>query len=200
MTRYILNTTESSVYSIPIAGISKRRHNFVEGPKIGGNCKYWLHVWWILCHLQLFGLAPYCCMFCSNWSLIFVKKNYKKKPDTDVCMIIICIKSPFILAYWCSHDGIYLCLRSPLIITGAHGVGRRHIKNTLITTHPEKFAYPIPREYVYCVVGKWSHCIHAGKSHDDKLLTLNQIQSYLSCKNVKALLVIRFLSSFYSLN
>ena len=31
--------------------------------------------------------------------------------------------------------------------TGAHGVGRRHIKNTLITSHPERFAYPIPREY-----------------------------------------------------
>ena len=30
---------------------------------------------------------------------------------------------------------------------GAHGVGRRHIKNTLIMSHPEKFAYPIPRLY-----------------------------------------------------
>lgn len=27
---------------------------------------------------------------------------------------------------------------------GAHGVGRRHIKNTLITNHPDKYAYPIP--------------------------------------------------------
>uniref|UniRef100_A0A3Q3EI20 Calcium/calmodulin-dependent serine protein kinase b n=1 Tax=Labrus bergylta TaxID=56723 RepID=A0A3Q3EI20_9LABR len=26
----------------------------------------------------------------------------------------------------------------------AHGVGRRHIKNTLITKHPDRFAYPIP--------------------------------------------------------
>jgi hypothetical protein len=31
---------------------------------------------------------------------------------------------------------------------GAHGVGRRHIKNTLITSHPERFAYPIPRKYI----------------------------------------------------
>lgn len=31
---------------------------------------------------------------------------------------------------------------------GAHGVGRRHIKNTLITSHPNKFAYPIPRKYI----------------------------------------------------
>ncbi|TSK62528.1 Peripheral plasma membrane protein CASK [Bagarius yarrelli] len=27
---------------------------------------------------------------------------------------------------------------------GAHGVGRRHIKNTLIAKHPNRFAYPIP--------------------------------------------------------
>lgn len=31
--------------------------------------------------------------------------------------------------------------------SGAHGVGRRHIKNTLITKHPDRFAYPIPRKY-----------------------------------------------------
>ena len=30
--------------------------------------------------------------------------------------------------------------------TGAHGVGRRHIKNTLIMMHPKRFAYPIPRK------------------------------------------------------
>lgn len=27
---------------------------------------------------------------------------------------------------------------------GAHGVGRRHIKNTLINKYPERFSYPIP--------------------------------------------------------
>ncbi|XP_021375571.1 peripheral plasma membrane protein CASK-like isoform X9 [Mizuhopecten yessoensis] len=35
-------------------------------------------------------------------------------------------------------------LRKTLVLLGAHGVGRRHIKNTLITSHPERFAYPIP--------------------------------------------------------
>ncbi|XP_077988061.1 peripheral plasma membrane protein CASK-like isoform X1 [Glandiceps talaboti] len=35
-------------------------------------------------------------------------------------------------------------MRKTLVLLGAHGVGRRHIKNTLITTHPERFAYPIP--------------------------------------------------------
>ncbi|VDO84197.1 unnamed protein product [Heligmosomoides polygyrus] len=35
--------------------------------------------------------------------------------------------------------------RKTLVLLGAHGVGRRHIKNTLIHRHPERFAYPIPR-------------------------------------------------------
>lgn len=35
--------------------------------------------------------------------------------------------------------------RKTLVLLGAHGVGRRHIKNTLIQRHPERFAYPIPR-------------------------------------------------------
>ncbi|XP_073668136.1 peripheral plasma membrane protein CASK isoform X2 [Paramisgurnus dabryanus] len=34
--------------------------------------------------------------------------------------------------------------RKTLVLLGAHGVGRRHIKNTLITKHPYRFAYPIP--------------------------------------------------------
>ncbi|KAI7807237.1 putative peripheral plasma membrane protein CASK [Triplophysa rosa] len=34
--------------------------------------------------------------------------------------------------------------RKTLVLLGAHGVGRRHIKNTLIAKHPERFAYPIP--------------------------------------------------------
>ncbi|CAO2624373.1 Peripheral plasma membrane protein CASK [Lemmus lemmus] len=34
--------------------------------------------------------------------------------------------------------------RKTLVLLGAHGVGRRHIKNTLITKHPARFAYPIP--------------------------------------------------------
>lgn len=32
------------------------------------------------------------------------------------------------------------------MFSGAHGVGRRHIKNTLITSQPRRFAYPIPRQ------------------------------------------------------
>lgn len=36
--------------------------------------------------------------------------------------------------------------RKTLVLLGAHGVGRRHIKNTLIMAHPDRFAYPIPRK------------------------------------------------------
>ena len=35
---------------------------------------------------------------------------------------------------------------------GAHGVGRRHIKNTLITSQPKHFAYPIPRKIAFDAV------------------------------------------------
>lgn len=38
-------------------------------------------------------------------------------------------------------------MRKTLVLLGAHGVGRRHIKNTLITSQPNRFAYPIPRNY-----------------------------------------------------
>lgn len=38
-------------------------------------------------------------------------------------------------------------LRKTLVLLGAHGVGRRHIKNTLIAKNPDKYAYPIPRKY-----------------------------------------------------
>eukprot|EP00095_Tigriopus_kingsejongensis_P000281 maker-scaffold816_size93094-snap-gene-0.12 protein:Tk00281 transcript:maker-scaffold816_size93094-snap-gene-0.12-mRNA-1 annotation:"peripheral plasma membrane protein cask isoform x4" len=34
--------------------------------------------------------------------------------------------------------------RKTLVLLGAHGVGRRHIKNSLISSHPDKYAYPIP--------------------------------------------------------
>ncbi|XP_045461398.1 peripheral plasma membrane protein CASK isoform X2 [Harmonia axyridis] len=34
--------------------------------------------------------------------------------------------------------------RKTLVLLGAHGVGRRHIKNTMIARHPDQYAYPIP--------------------------------------------------------
>ncbi len=38
--------------------------------------------------------------------------------------------------------------RKTLILLGAHGIGRRHIKNTLISNYPSKYAYPIPRKSI----------------------------------------------------
>ncbi|XP_041989046.1 peripheral plasma membrane protein CASK isoform X2 [Aricia agestis] len=34
--------------------------------------------------------------------------------------------------------------RKTVVLLGAHGVGRRHIKNTLIARHPDQYAYPVP--------------------------------------------------------
>ncbi|XP_026318562.1 peripheral plasma membrane protein CASK isoform X4 [Hyposmocoma kahamanoa] len=34
--------------------------------------------------------------------------------------------------------------RKTIVLLGAHGVGRRHIKNSLIARHPDLYAYPIP--------------------------------------------------------
>ncbi|KYM98754.1 Peripheral plasma membrane protein CASK [Cyphomyrmex costatus] len=34
--------------------------------------------------------------------------------------------------------------RKTLVLLGAHGVGRRHIKNAIISKNPDKYAYPIP--------------------------------------------------------
>ena len=36
-----------------------------------------------------------------------------------------------------------------LLLVGAHGVGRRHIKNSLISHFPEKYAYPIARKFEF---------------------------------------------------
>ena len=45
------------------------------------------------------------------------------------------------------HQPLLLTLLIDFVsLSGAHGVGRRHIKNTLITKHPDRFAYPIPRK------------------------------------------------------
>jgi calcium/calmodulin-dependent serine protein kinase len=45
-------------------------------------------------------------------------------------------------------------MRKTLVLLGAHGVGRRHIKNTLITSQPSRFAYPIPRKIFF------NFCLH----------------------------------------
>lgn len=49
----------------------------------------------------------------------------------------------------CTTVGDPAFLRKTLVLLGAHGVGRRHIKNTLIAKYPDKYAYPIPRKFRY---------------------------------------------------
>lgn len=61
----------------------------------------------------------------------------------------------------CINDSSFFAVGDPnfqrktLVLLGAHGVGRRHIKNTLISKYPDKYAYPIPREYnkpvLFCI-------------------------------------------------
>lgn len=47
--------------------------------------------------------------------------------------------------------------RKTLVLLGAHGVGRRHIKNTIIQKHPDKYAYPMAREYnIYVAILSYS--------------------------------------------
>jgi calcium/calmodulin-dependent serine protein kinase len=88
--------------------------------------------------------------------------------------------------------------RKTLVLLGAHGVGRRHIKNTLIAMHPKRFAYPIPHttrapkkdeengcHYIFVTHEQMMADIAAGRyleygTHDDamygtKLDTIRQI-------------------------
>jgi calcium/calmodulin-dependent serine protein kinase len=52
-------------------------------------------------------------------------------------------KTLVLLGKHCLHAIVFYI---DFILLGAHGVGRRHIKNTLITSQPTRFAYPIPRK------------------------------------------------------
>ncbi|KAH3807829.1 hypothetical protein DPMN_136177 [Dreissena polymorpha] len=98
-------------------------------------------------------------------------------------------------------------VRRTLVLLGAHGVGRRHIKNTLITTHPERYAYPTPyttrppkpaeedgKKYYFVTHEKMMNDIAANKyleygTHEDamygtKLETIKQIHE----RNLMAIL------------
>ncbi|XP_020564610.1 peripheral plasma membrane protein CASK isoform X10 [Oryzias latipes] len=59
------------------------------------------------------------------------KDKYLAKHNADLVTYEEVVKVPFFK-------------RKTLVLLGAHGVGRRHIKNTLIAKHPDRFAYPIP--------------------------------------------------------
>ena len=94
-------------------------------------------------------------------ALYFVKFGEHRKEKNVRLLIIKCTFTEWIICILCKslkinkiifwhilHSAVSLCLYFVpfcFVFLGAHGVGRRHIKNTLITTHPDKYAYPIPR-------------------------------------------------------
>ncbi|KAK2719737.1 hypothetical protein QYM36_005271, partial [Artemia franciscana] len=69
--------------------------------------------------------------------------------------------------------------RKTLVLLGAHGVGRRHIKNTIIGNHPEKYAYPIPRtnkeHRIYMHAPYTKQGTHEEAMYGTKLETIRQI-------------------------
>lgn len=69
--------------------------------------------------------------------------------------------------------------RKTLVLLGAHGVGRRHIKNTLIAKHPDQYAYPIPRKEFHFL------CFHVRNS-----FSIFQIQQDLHVQMKKTVEII----------
>jgi len=69
-------------------------------------------------------------------------------------------------------------------LLGAHGVGRRHIKNTLITTYPDRFAYPIPRTFVY--------------RHDSVIILVLELTQIVSGMNFAVFLSV-FMCQFFTM-
>ncbi|XP_003971138.1 55 kDa erythrocyte membrane protein isoform X1 [Takifugu rubripes] len=77
--------------------------------------------------------------------------------------------------------------RKTLVLIGAPGVGRRHIKNVLLTKYPEKFSYPVPHttrpqrkddangeEYFFISNEAMTKCISA-----NELLEYGSFQGYM---------------------
>lgn len=56
------------------------------------------------------------------------------------------LNSQVIIIIICCCFAVTAFQRKTLVLLGAHGVGRRHIKNMIIAKHPDQYAYPIPRE------------------------------------------------------
>ncbi|XP_074115029.1 peripheral plasma membrane protein CASK isoform X9 [Cotesia typhae] len=96
----------------------------------------------------------------QEWKIsnMAMKKN---KPEQVNCSIFGRKKKQYKDKYLAKHNAVFDQLdlvtyeevvkvpheafpRKTLVLLGAHGVGRRHIKNTIIARHPDKYAYPIP--------------------------------------------------------
>ncbi|XP_054713784.1 peripheral plasma membrane protein CASK-like [Uloborus diversus] len=70
--------------------------------------------------------------------------------------------------------------RKTLVLLGAHGVGRRHIKNTLISHHSDKYAYPIPHTTRPMRKGEENGKNYFFVSHDEMMadITANEYLEY----------------------
>ena len=109
--------------------------------------------------------------------------NKKKKREKYLAKLNSMIETLDIPSY---EEVVYLpsFKRKSLVLLGAHGIGRRHIKNTLISNNPDKYSYPIPRMSSICV-----HCPiynHYNQtplvSHEEESRTESITSSYLKRK------------------
>ncbi|XP_022254054.1 peripheral plasma membrane protein CASK-like isoform X1 [Limulus polyphemus] len=122
--------------------ISKDDHNWWQAKKEGTN--------------GTAGLIP--SPELQEWRMASLAME-KTNSDKVSCSIFSRKKKHFRDKYLAKHSAIFDQLdiatyeevvllpsfkRKTLVLLGAHGVGRRHIKNTLIGNHPQKYAYPIP--------------------------------------------------------
>lgn len=75
--------------------------------------------------------------------------------------------------------------RKTLVLLGAHGVGRRHIKNTLIARHPDQYAYPIPRKLCVSNIFQMTEDLLLQTQHGHRVLmkkTVGTTSLYLMTK------------------
>ncbi|XP_015372158.1 PREDICTED: peripheral plasma membrane protein CASK isoform X12 [Diuraphis noxia] len=63
--------------------------------------------------------------------------------------------------------------RKTLVLLGAHGVGRRHIKNTIIQKHPDKYAYPMAHTTRPLKPGEESGIAYYFVTYDEMMTDIN---------------------------
>ena len=103
----------------------------------------------------LLELARYCCRFCLNWFLIFVAILCIQNLMVMFAMWHVCVKSPFIVAYRCSHeknDDIIFVWNHPLLLQ-ALTVWAEDISKTLLSQHTLRNLRILYHVSMYSVVG-----------------------------------------------
>ncbi|EDO39364.1 predicted protein [Nematostella vectensis] len=95
----------------------------------------------------------------QEWRVACIAAEKSKKQNGASCIWFSRKKKTYRDRYVAKHNAVFDRLdlvtyeevvkmekfkRKTLVLLGAHGVGRRHIKNTLINKFADKFAYPIP--------------------------------------------------------